>query len=102
MSAVAEAPPAAKKPKMVYGEHTRDVSLVSDRSDPQRGWRVDDEEDGRKKLTPTPALSSPDANNRKQSFLKVYERLREEIVADSFLAGQPEAAKQWVTKVSGV
>jgi hypothetical protein len=27
MSAVAEAPPAAKKPKTAYGEHTRDVSL---------------------------------------------------------------------------
>jgi len=27
MSAVAEAPPAAKKPKTVYGEHTREVRL---------------------------------------------------------------------------
>jgi hypothetical protein len=33
MSAVAEAPPAAKKGKAAYGEHTREVSLRRRRRD---------------------------------------------------------------------
>ncbi|EFN59689.1 hypothetical protein CHLNCDRAFT_33543 [Chlorella variabilis] len=34
-----------------------------------------------------------------QEFLKVFEQLRDEIVNDELLAGQPEASKQWVKEM---
>lgn len=35
-----------------------------------------------------------------QEFLAVFEQLRDEIVVDDLLAGQPESSKQWITEVS--
>ena len=34
-----------------------------------------------------------------QDFLKVFEQLRDEIVNDDLLDGQPESSKQWVKEV---
>jgi hypothetical protein len=34
-----------------------------------------------------------------QEFLKVFETLRDEIVNDELLAGQPDSSKQWVKEV---
>jgi hypothetical protein len=34
-----------------------------------------------------------------QEFLKVFEQLRDEIVNDEVLAGQPESSKKWVKEV---
>lgn len=34
-----------------------------------------------------------------QEFLKVYQRVRDELVGDELLKGQPEASKQWVTEM---
>lgn len=34
-----------------------------------------------------------------QEFLRVFERLRDEIVNDDLLEGQPEASKKWVKEV---
>ena len=41
----------------------------------------------------------PPPSSRPQAFLKVYEGLRDQIVNDPFLAGQPDAAKEWMKKV---
>lgn len=34
-----------------------------------------------------------------QDFLKVFESVRDELVDDSLLAGQPQASREWMTKV---
>ena len=47
MSAVAEAPPAAKKPKTVYGDHTREVRLCAC----ELHWASIEMHRGEKKLT---------------------------------------------------
>ncbi|KAI7842723.1 hypothetical protein COHA_003653 [Chlorella ohadii] len=40
-----------------------------------------------------------DKDQAKQEFLRVFERLRDEIVNDDLLAGQPEASKKWVKEM---
>ncbi|PSC75133.1 farnesyl diphosphate synthase [Micractinium conductrix] len=40
-----------------------------------------------------------DKNADKQEFLKVFEQLRDEIVNDELLAGQPDFAKAWVKEM---
>jgi len=34
-----------------------------------------------------------------QEFLKVFEQLRDELIDDDLLAGQPEESKTWVERV---
>lgn len=51
----------------------------------------------RSRLVVKPAMPS----SLLQEFLKVFEQLRDEIVNDELLAGQPEASKQWVKEVGG-
>lgn len=40
-----------------------------------------------------------DKDQAKQEFLKVFERLRDEILSDDLLDGQPESSKQWVKEM---
>lgn len=44
-------------------------------------------------MGPVPSFPAP------QEFLAVFERLRDEIVNDELLAGQPEASKKWIKEV---
>lgn len=48
-----------------------------------------------------PAAAAPAACSLllPQEFLSVFERLRDEIVNDEMLAGQPESSKKWVKEV---
>jgi len=39
------------------------------------------------------------SNTRAQAFLKVYATLREEILDDALLQGQPSDAKEWMREV---
>lgn len=58
---------------------------------------------------PGPAAAADDWGGRRtltlqhaptlQDFLKVFEALRDDIVNDELLAGQPESSKQWVKEV---
>eukprot|EP00887_Chlorella_sp_A99_P003158 scaffold9.g3158.t1 len=48
-------------------------------------------------LRPPPRAPAPSCSL--QEFLKVFERLRDELVDDELLAGQPDASKEWARKM---
>lgn len=49
---------------------------------------------------PSPLLLPNFFPDPEQEFLKVFEQLRDEIVNDELLAGQPDSSKAWVREVS--
>lgn len=49
--------------------------------------------------TRSPPQPPPCPHCQLQEFLKVFEQLRDEIVNDKLLAGQPESSKKWVKEV---